>query len=66
MFYFRRVCKDTPTGVVTFERKYIPEEKLPKWDRLYKPVANARLHVTSGGKIEESGPGLLQVDFAHW
>lgn len=64
--YFRRVCENPPTGVVTFERKFIPKAQLPRWDRLENRVADARLHVSSSGTIEESGRGLLQVDFANW
>ncbi|XP_055301564.1 poly(ADP-ribose) glycohydrolase-like [Sitodiplosis mosellana] len=63
--YFRRVCSQMPTGVVTFTRRSIPDEELPQWDQIEKTFSGTQLHVTNDGKIENDGKGLLQVDFVN-
>jgi poly(ADP-ribose) glycohydrolase len=63
--YFRRVCKDMPTGVLTFQRRYINPKDLPKWEICDLKFSSMKLHVSSAGKIETHGDGMLQVDFAN-
>ncbi|XP_055312358.1 poly(ADP-ribose) glycohydrolase-like isoform X2 [Sitodiplosis mosellana] len=63
--YFRRVCSQMPTGVVTFTRRSIPDAELPPWGQIEKTFFDTLLHVAKDGKIEDSGKGLLQVDFAN-
>lgn len=52
-----------PEGTITIQRRYIPKEDCPQWDRLDHRLP--LLHVTSKGTIETEGAGLLQVDFAN-
>ena len=59
--YFRRVTVETPTGTVTFTRQVC--KSLPKWENSTDPFT--KLHITSKGTIEDSGHGMLQVDFAN-
>ncbi|CAH1373550.1 unnamed protein product [Tenebrio molitor] len=62
--YFRRVTSKSPVGVITFKRKFVPRNYMPRWDTLDNNLGNTRIHVASSGTIEE-GLGLLQVDFAN-
>ncbi|XP_072439495.1 poly(ADP-ribose) glycohydrolase isoform X1 [Chiloscyllium punctatum] len=59
--YFRKVTKEKPTGLVTFQRQCIPN--FPEWERSTKKLT--RLHITCEGTIEDNGHGMLQVDFAN-
>ncbi|KAF7991985.1 hypothetical protein HCN44_010786 [Aphidius gifuensis] len=61
--YFRRVTASTPEGTITIQRRYIPKENCPRWDKLTDQLS--QLHITSKGTIEAEGAGLLQVDFAN-
>ncbi|XP_063987443.1 poly(ADP-ribose) glycohydrolase-like [Diachasmimorpha longicaudata] len=61
--YFRRVTTTAPEGTITIERRYIPRENCPRWDKLHNLLPP--LHITSKGTIETEGAGLLQVDFAN-
>ncbi|XP_011308366.1 poly(ADP-ribose) glycohydrolase [Fopius arisanus] len=61
--YFRRVTTTAPEGTITVQRRYIPKEDCPRWDRLHNLLP--ALHITSSGTIEAQGAGLLQVDFAN-
>lgn len=54
-----------PTGVVTFARRSVPENELPKWSTCHVKFSDIALHVSEGGTIEDDGAGLLQVDFAN-
>lgn len=69
--YFRRVCpKETdysnvPRGCVTFERRFLAQNQLPKWSEYNILLGETPLHITSEGTIEDDGVGLLQVDFAN-
>lgn len=54
-----------PTGVVTFARRCVSVENLPKWDECQATFADSLLHVSNDGTIEDDGEGLLQVDFAN-
>ncbi|XP_041032188.1 poly(ADP-ribose) glycohydrolase isoform X2 [Carcharodon carcharias] len=59
--YFRKVTEKKPTGLVTFQRQCL--HKFPEWERSTKKLT--RLHITCEGTIEDSGHGMLQVDFAN-
>ncbi|XP_054156131.1 poly(ADP-ribose) glycohydrolase-like [Oppia nitens] len=61
--YFRRVVKDPPTGVVSFERRYRTSDELPVWQNSMKSLR--KLVTMKNGFIENEGKGLLQVDFAN-
>ncbi|KAL3280193.1 hypothetical protein HHI36_017693 [Cryptolaemus montrouzieri] len=62
--YFRRITSSEPKGVITFERIFLPRNKIPRWDALENNLGNTRIHITSTGTIEEAS-GFLQVDFAN-
>ena len=59
--YFRRVSLKSPqdNGLVTFTRKCIPFDQLPKWDRSKKTFK--KLCIDSKGTIEDNALGFLQV-----
>ncbi|XP_038639175.1 poly(ADP-ribose) glycohydrolase isoform X2 [Scyliorhinus canicula] len=59
--YFRKVTKNKPTGLVTFQRQCLL--KFPEWERSTRKLT--RLHITCEGTIEDNGHGMLQVDFAN-
>ncbi len=61
--YFRRILKETPKGIVSFERRYLSDEELPDWQNSNKELK--KLIVMKNGLIEREGSGLLQVDFAN-
>ncbi|XP_046737698.1 poly(ADP-ribose) glycohydrolase-like [Diprion similis] len=61
--YFRRIITKAPDGVITIQRRYIPKENCPRWNR--QDIKLPPLHITSNGTIETEGAGLLQVDFAN-
>ncbi|XP_052900733.1 poly(ADP-ribose) glycohydrolase-like isoform X1 [Anopheles moucheti] len=65
--YFRRVCTRMPTGVLTYERRYIPKHHVPDWGTVSACFARNRptLHVSPDGTIEDQGTGLLQMVFAN-
>ncbi|KAJ8973028.1 hypothetical protein NQ317_012633 [Molorchus minor] len=63
--YFRRVLDKSPVGVLTFERKFIPQSLIPRWDTQENNLGNTKIHIDSEGTIEENGLGFLQVDFAN-
>ncbi|XP_019553404.3 poly(ADP-ribose) glycohydrolase-like [Aedes albopictus] len=65
--YFRRVCSSMPTGVVTFQRRYINPKQFIDWGRCDAIVGRdtVPIHINSEGTIEDQGRGLLQVDFAN-
>jgi poly(ADP-ribose) glycohydrolase len=61
--FFRRVLTvSMPTGVLTFERRYINE--FPKWSESDLKISSIKWHTTSQGTIED-GHGMLQTDFAN-
>ena len=64
--YFRKISakREENEGLVTFQRRCIPYESLPKWDKC-QDTLTARLHIDAKGTIEDEGYGLLQVDFAN-
>ncbi|KAL0965189.1 hypothetical protein UPYG_G00277940 [Umbra pygmaea] len=64
LYYFRTVTDSgtKPSGLVTFERRFISEQHMPNWRSVNEMLP--KLHVTSEGCIEEQGTGMLQVDFA--
>uniref|UniRef100_A0A4W5RTH7 poly(ADP-ribose) glycohydrolase n=1 Tax=Hucho hucho TaxID=62062 RepID=A0A4W5RTH7_9TELE len=64
LHYFHTVTDPatTPSGLVTFERRYISDRDMPNWRSCKETVP--KLHVTSAGCMEEQGTGMLQVDFA--
>ncbi|XP_010867655.2 poly(ADP-ribose) glycohydrolase isoform X2 [Esox lucius] len=59
--YFRSVTAQKPTGLVTFTRKCLDHP--PSWKN--SQTLLTKLHVTCEGTIEDSGHGMLQVDFAN-
>ncbi|CAG2182568.1 unnamed protein product, partial [Oppiella nova] len=61
--YFRRVTKEMPKGVVSFERISLTDEEVPVWRDSNKALK--KLVVLKNGFIETEGEGLLQVDFAN-
>ncbi|XP_053697387.1 poly(ADP-ribose) glycohydrolase-like [Sabethes cyaneus] len=65
--YFRRVCTRMPTGVLTFQRRYINPKQFIDWNKCEAVVTRTvvPVHITSEGTIEDQGKGLLQVDFAN-
>uniref|UniRef100_A0A182JTK3 poly(ADP-ribose) glycohydrolase n=1 Tax=Anopheles christyi TaxID=43041 RepID=A0A182JTK3_9DIPT len=65
--YFRRVCTRMPTGVLTYERRYLGKHALPDWGNVAAAFSLERspLHVSSDGTIEDQGTGLLQMVFAN-
>ncbi|XP_030004755.1 poly(ADP-ribose) glycohydrolase isoform X2 [Sphaeramia orbicularis] len=67
MHYFNVVTNDDtkPTGLVTFERRFLKNTDIPNWRGSQELMP--KLYVTSHGTIENDGTGMLQVDFAsHW
>lgn len=56
---------EVPTGVVTFTRRSIPEEKLHDWKNSEISLATLKMCVSDSVLIENDGEGLLQVDFAN-
>lgn len=54
-----------PTGVVSITRRCVPTSKMPDWDNCGAHFRHQKLHVTTGGTIEDQGDGFLQVDFAN-
>ncbi|KFB34902.1 AGAP000589-PA-like protein [Anopheles sinensis] len=66
--YFRRVCcVAMPTGVLTYERRYLPKHALLDWNTVEHVFDRERapLHVSNEGTIEDQGAGLLQMVFAN-
>uniref|UniRef100_H2YY80 poly(ADP-ribose) glycohydrolase n=1 Tax=Ciona savignyi TaxID=51511 RepID=H2YY80_CIOSA len=61
LHYFEKVCENMPTGTVTFERRSLSD--FPLWEQ--SPCHLRGLHLSNGGRIEDEGTGLLQVDFAN-
>ncbi|KAL7031819.1 hypothetical protein ACKWTF_007141 [Chironomus riparius] len=63
--YFRRiVVKSMSTGILTFQRRFIDPESLPKWEQSDLKFSSIKWHVDSYGRIEK-GDGMLQMDFAN-
>jgi len=63
--YFRRILvKSMSTGVLTFQRRYIDPESLPKWEESVLKFSSIKWHIDSYGRIEK-GHGMLQMDFAN-
>ncbi|XP_050076399.1 poly(ADP-ribose) glycohydrolase-like [Anopheles maculipalpis] len=65
--YFRRVCTRMPTGVLTYQRRYVPVHHVPDWGTVDAQFTRDRvpLHVSPDGTIEDQGAGLLQMVFAN-
>jgi poly(ADP-ribose) glycohydrolase len=61
LHYFERVTNEMPTGTISFQRQSL--HILPIWSQSQSLFT--RLHVAREGTIEESGAGMLQVDFAN-
>lgn len=59
--YFTRVTSKPPQGVLTFVRQVCKDP--PQWDKCSEELT--KLHVSSEGRIEDDGHGMLQVDFAN-
>ncbi|KAJ3225254.1 hypothetical protein HK099_007080 [Clydaea vesicula] len=64
MNYFERMAENLSEGNVTFQRRCIPEEKLPDWGNLDSfHLKNTDCRYL--GTIEDDGFGCSQVDFAN-
>ncbi|XP_054155582.1 poly(ADP-ribose) glycohydrolase-like [Oppia nitens] len=61
--YFRRVLRNMPTGVVSFERRYLQIDDLPDWSQSTKTIR--KLVPMTDGLIETAGSGFMQIDFAN-
>ena len=61
--YFSRVTNTAPTGLLTFSRRCLRSENVPRWGESDRKLS--QLHITSEGMIEAQGAGMLQVDFAN-
>lgn len=61
--YFKRVIREMPKGTVTFQRQVVESSDMPDWERC--TTLFGKLHVSTGGTIEDNGTGFLQVDFAN-
>ena len=57
-YYFSRVTKSMPEGVVTYHRQVLATS--PQWEK--SSSALSCLHVDSQGTIEDHGHGMLQVN----
>ena len=58
--YFRRATRGEPLkGLVTFTRRCISSSLVPRWRSSTKRLL--QLRITSVGKIEDDGTGMLQV-----
>ncbi|XP_052739687.1 poly(ADP-ribose) glycohydrolase [Bicyclus anynana] len=62
--YFSRICKEQPTGVVTFSRRHISAEDCPDWSNCSLPISTVPLFVDAETLIEDA-EGCIQVDFAN-
>lgn len=62
--YFRCITKNPRNGVVTFMRRSISSENLPKWESLDIEIGCTKLTVLNQGTIEDSH-SMLQADFAN-
>ena len=60
--YFDKMAAktDEDEGLVTFERRHIPENQLPDWEPCQTAIS-AKLHIDSVGTIVEDGHGMLQA-----
>lgn len=54
-----------PKGVLTFQRRYVNPNNMPKWDTCDLKFSDIKFHINSSGTIETNGDGMLQVDFAN-
>ncbi|VVC35590.1 Hypothetical protein CINCED_3A006843 [Cinara cedri] len=63
--YFKKVTTDDSdlSGIVTYSRRYLPDNMLPFWLKSNKQLTN--LYITSAGTIEDDGDGMFQIDFAN-
>lgn len=59
--YFKRVTDDLPTGIITFERRFVEESELPNWLESDKKLC--KLEVLKNTTIEEQNG--IQADFAN-
>ena len=63
--YFRRICtKAMPTGVLTFQRRFIDALEFPDLGESTANFSSTKLILSSKATIED-GAGMLQVDFAN-
>ncbi|XP_015793584.1 poly(ADP-ribose) glycohydrolase-like [Tetranychus urticae] len=58
--YFRRVTRNLPKGIVSFERRFLQPDEIPKWNKSNKNLT--KIVVKSDKLIEKKGKGLLQVN----
>ncbi|CRK91263.1 CLUMA_CG004943, isoform A [Clunio marinus] len=63
--YFKQICYvKMPTGVLTFQRRFIDSSELPSWEESNVKFSTINVNVSKEGTIED-GTGMLQVDFAN-
>lgn len=63
--YFKRICSvNIPTGVLTFQRRFIEPKSFPKWQESEAKFSSMKIFVSSNGTIEDA-TAMLQVDFAN-
>ena len=60
--YFHKMVtkRDEDEGLVTFERRHIPETQIPDWESCESAIS-ANLHIDSVGTVFEDGHGMLQA-----
>ncbi|KAH9782498.1 poly(ADP-ribose) glycohydrolase 1 [Citrus sinensis] len=70
--YFKRICSCMPVGLLSFERKVLPQDRHPLfksypeadfWSKSVLPLCT--FEVNSVGFIEEQSADALEVDFAN-
>lgn len=64
LHYFKRVCEDMPTGVLTFQRRFIRKDDFPDFEQSTTKLSSVNVTMSADQTIEE-GAGMLQVDFAN-
>jgi hypothetical protein len=63
--YFKRICRDEmPTGVLTFQRRFVDLDLCPNWAKSDVKFSSMKLFVSAQGTIED-GIAMLQTDFAN-
>ena len=60
--YFNKMAtkREEDEGLVTFERRHIPDSQLPNWETCERVISGS-LHLDSVGNVFEEGHGMLQA-----
>lgn len=64
LHYFKRVCENMPSGVLTFQRRFIKKSDFPDFDNSTVKLSSVKVTMSADKRIED-GAGMLQVDFAN-